>query len=115
MNCTQNNYKMKTTHQSFLLQSRSKPPPLSPQLVIPLVPADSDDGEVGGVHHHHHDLVGPVLHNPTTSANTILWRWIHILASDHEWIPEKFVNIFIKTKQYSTLLLMWAEVCVCHR
>ena len=35
--------------------------PDSPDLEVPLVPADADDREAGGVHHHHHHLVsGPV-------------------------------------------------------
>ena len=47
--------------------------PDSPDLEVPLVPADADDGEAGSVHHHHHHLViGPVLHPAAGAAHTVL-------------------------------------------
>ena len=47
--------------------------PDSPDLEVPLVPADADDGEAGGVHHHHHHLVvGPVRHPTAGAAHTVL-------------------------------------------
>ena len=55
--------------------------PHSPDLEVPLVPPDPDDGEAGGVHHHHHHLViGPVLHTTASIANTVLG------SSDHEGV-----------------------------
>ena len=47
--------------------------PDSPDLEVPLVPADADDREAGGVHHHHHHLViGPVRHPTAGAAHTVL-------------------------------------------
>ena len=56
--------------------------PDSPDLEIPLVPADADDGEAGGVHHHHHHLVsGPVPRPAPPAPDTVLG------PPDHEWVP----------------------------
>ena len=55
--------------------------PNSPDLEVPLVPADANDGEAGGVHHHHHHLViGPLLHTTASIAHTVL------SAPDHEGV-----------------------------
>ena len=55
--------------------------PHSPDLEVPLVPADPDDGEAGRVHHHHHHLVpGPVLHPTAGAPDTVLG------APDHEGV-----------------------------
>lgn len=57
--------------------------PDSPDLEVPLVPADPDDGEVGGVHHHHHHgaVPSPVLHAAARAPDTVLG------APDHEGVP----------------------------
>ena len=55
--------------------------PNSPDLEVPLVPADANDGEARGVHHHHHHLViGPVLHPTASIAHTVL------SSPDHEGV-----------------------------
>ena len=57
--------------------------PDSPDLEVPLVSADPDDGEAGGVHHHHHHgpVPRPVLHAAARAPDTVLG------SPDHEGVP----------------------------
>ena len=69
--------------------------PHSPDFEVPLVPADPDDGEAGGVHHHHHHLVpGPVLPPTAGAPDTVLG------APDHKGVSGRGAGLGVLPAPY---------------